>query len=355
MSRSEVITPRPRELEPPPVHDGLLWKIWLSRLHLPAVAVADELGLFAALARCPASVLSLAGQLEISSRGAEALLGVLAGLGLVRQLAGLFHITEMARAFLLPDGPYYWGAVFRAFCSAPERIHPSALLDALREHPDADARRASTEWTGSQLPAERARLISDYMHAHSVTSAAGLARRVDLSDASHVLDVGGGSGCFSIALTRRYPQLRCTIFDLPPVAELVASRAAAEGVSARVAVRGGDFFVDSWPTGHDVVLLSNILHDWEEERCVELLRRAYVSLPRSGRVLVHEMLLDDGADHDLDAASFSLQMVIGTRGKQLTAAALRDMLARAGFVSISFVNSLGNFWTAQAEKQDRGG
>jgi hypothetical protein len=330
--------------------DRVMWELWLARLHLPAVSVADELGLFGKLAAQPATHQAIAEALGISRSGAEALLSVLAGLGFLRVVADRFHITTTARDFLLPDSPYYWGGVLEAYRAEPTRHTPAAVLQALKGDPAADRARASTEWDAGKLAPERARLITRYMHAHSMVSAVGFARSADFAGVHHLLDVGAGSGCFSLAVARRHPSIRCTMMDLPEVCVEAAALADAQGLADRVGVHPANFFRDAWPTGPDAILFSNILHDWEAARCDELLRRAAAALPPGGRVFVHEMLLGDTPGGDLPAAGFSLQMAVGTLGKQPTAAELTAMLTRAGFAEIRFVNSSAHFWSAQANK-----
>src|SRR5262249_7614667 len=146
----------------------------------------------------------------------------------------------------------------------------------------------------------------------------GVARSGPFAQAQHVLDVAGGSGAFSIALAVHHPALRCTVLDLPMMCELVREQATSAGVGERVGTHEADMFKDAWPTGHDAIFLSNVLHDWSPPTCAWLLRRAFDALPRGGRVHVHEMLLDDDGAGPLVAASFSLTMYLTTQGQQLT-------------------------------------
>lgn len=336
--------------ELPLVDDRSIWDLWLSRLHLPAVCVADEIGLFSQLAKQPANGDTLAQELGIHGRGAEALLGVLAGLGFVMELEGRFHLAAAAREYLLPESPYYWGGVLAAYRAEPDRHGPVALRRALREKTGADAARASSEWDPGALLPERALLITRYMHAHSAASAAGFARSADLASARHLLDLGAGSGCFSLALARRHPTLLCTLFDLREVCEIASATIRAEGFGDRVNVWPGSFFRDAWPRRARC-------HSSEQHparlgaRAVCALVASRVRIPAGGRAaLVHEMLLGDARGADLTASSFSLQTTIGTRGKQPTAGELRASLTEAGFARVDFVHSFGHFWMARALK-----
>jgi len=147
--------------------------------------------------------------------------------------------------------------------------------------------------------------------------------------------VGGGSGCFSIALARRYPDLHCTVMDLPAMCEVAQEYIAAAGMEARVDTRGADMFRDEWPHGYDAVFFSNVFHDWSFETCAELAARAHGILPKGGRICLHEMLLDDDGSGPLTAAAFSVAMLHGTHGQQFTFAQLRDLLAGAGYTGVT--------------------
>ena len=96
--------------EAPVVEDRLLWALWLSPTWLPSVTAADELGLFDRLADGKAATAEqLAASLELAPRATRALLGLLAGLGLLQQTAGAFALTETSRAYLVSSSPFYWG------------------------------------------------------------------------------------------------------------------------------------------------------------------------------------------------------------------------------------------------------
>ena len=339
----------PEGLHPPTCSDSILWELWLSRLHLPALVAADEMGVFPYLAHHPSSSDEVAQALEITPRGAEALLGVLAGLELVRKQAGRFHLTITAQQYLLPASPYYWGDVFRAYRSAPDRHSPDRMVANLRAEPATQQSRVSDDWAMGNVPQGQAELLTGMMHGHTFPSAMGMAASVPLNDIESVLDVGGGSGCCSIALAYHHPKMTCTVLDLPPVCDAAAAFITEHGLTDRVKTHAADFFRDPWPTGHQAVLFSNVLHDWDTQQCQTLLQRAFEYLPQHGVVLVHEMLLDDAATH-LPASAFSLQMAVGTQGAQFTGSQLTDLLNDAGFQRVQLIHTFGHFWTAMATK-----
>ena len=93
----------------PPCEDTLIWDVFLSAFTYPTVTVADEMGLFPLMAKSAATTEELAAKLSIGPRSTEALLGILTALRLLKKESGQFQLTELARSYLLPDSPFYWG------------------------------------------------------------------------------------------------------------------------------------------------------------------------------------------------------------------------------------------------------
>lgn len=335
----------------PVTDDRAIWDIWLTQHHLPAVTVADETGLFAALAGESLDTGAVAKRIEVAERPLGIVLGLLAALGLLVRREGRWGLTATARTYLLPDSEFYWGPLLR---SGPDRgrVH-EALVAALR--PDRAERdpasgRPVENWESGQLGVEQARGIASFMHAHSLPAAIGAARTGRFAGVERLLDVGGGSGCYSIAAARAHPALRATIMELPAMCEVAADYIAEGGVADRVGTLPRDMFREQWPEGHDALFFSNIYHDWNEETCRELSAKAFAALPPGGRIFLHEQLMADTLDGPLTTASFSVLMLIGTRGKQYSLGEFRAILEGAGFAEVRATHSCGHYSLVEAVK-----
>lgn len=338
----------------PSADDRPLWDLHLSGLAFPAVTAADELQLFDALAESPATVDELSSRLGLSRRAVRALLPLLASGGFLIQRDTRYHVTESTRNFLLRGSPFYWGSVFALVRQMP--LSHDFVLKGLRA-PEASARWDQTTddnptnaWSEGQIAPELAQAIAAYMHANCLPAAVVAAQCAGLTNTRKLLDVGSGSGCFSIAFAQAHANLRCTLMDLQAMCDVALGYAKAAGVEDRIDSRTVDMFRQPWPRGYDAIFFSNIFHDWDFDTCAMLTRKAYEALPSGGRILLHEMLLDDTHDGPSTAVAFSFYMLLSTKGQQFTAAELRTLLSDAGFSNVGVVAAHGYYSIVSAEK-----
>ncbi|TCC25721.1 methyltransferase domain-containing protein [Kribbella speibonae] len=298
-----------------------------------ALATADELGLFARLSGTDGrTVDELAKLLDLDQRPTEMLVTACASLGLLERRDGRYVNSELAEAFLVPGKDHHFGGWVQML---DRRLYPAwgKLTDAVRTN-------RPTSWNPDEQPhlfasedPELLALFWEAMHSLSTLTARELGVHVDLSDSTALLDVGGGSGAYDIELCRRYPNLRATVFDLPPVCDIAAGKLKAAGYEDRITVAPGDFLTDpELPAGHDVVLLSMIMHDWAPEQNLEILRKCFAALPSGGRIVISELLVNDEKTGPPAATLMSLNMLVETvGGRNYTAAEYEHWLRTAGF------------------------
>jgi len=136
-----------------------------------------------------------------------------------------------------------------------------------------------------------------------------LAGKFDFSRYRTLCDVGGATGLLSIEVARKHPHIECVSFDLPPVEPVARKHIAAAGLSNRVRIASGDFFQDSLPKA-DVVTMGMILHDWNLEKKMKLIRAAYDALPPGGAFIAIEALIDNARRENVFGLLMSLNMLI---------------------------------------------
>jgi ubiquinone/menaquinone biosynthesis C-methylase UbiE len=268
---------------------------------------------------------------------------LLASLDLIVPRQERFQLTDQGRLYLLKSSPFYWGHMMRVGLNEWQQ---STLTAALRKKDSANAAgpegtprpagtgRSVDGWAEGSISTERARTIAASMHSHSLLPAISAARNYDFTPVRRILDIGGGSGCFMIAIAQAHPGIRCTVLELPTMCEVAWGYIDDGGVTDRVDTVAVDMFRQPWPTGYDAVFFSNVWHDWNVRTCTWLAERAYRVLPAGGRIMLHEMLLDDDGAGPATAASFSMLMLLATQGQQFTFRELAMILESVGFTDV---------------------
>ena len=135
------------------------------------------------------------------------------------------------------------------------------------------------------------------------------AAKFDFSKFKTLCDIGGATGLLCIEAAKVHPHLRCISFDLPPVEPIAQKHIAAAGLSDRISTVGGDFFKDPFPKA-DVITMGMILHDWNLEKKMQLIRAAYDALPPGGALVAIEALIDDARRENVFGLLMSLNMLI---------------------------------------------
>ena len=197
---------------------------------------------------------------------------------------------------------------------------------------------------------ESARFLTLALAGRAKNVAPILAESRPLNHAKTLLDVGGGTGIYSIAYLEANPNLRAIVWDRPEVLKIAAELAESHGVSHRIDLKPGDMFADPVPAGADVILLSNILHDWDVPECRSLVNRLSQALPPGGSLLIHDAFLDDDLSGPLAVAAYSIALFSITEGRAYSAREYREWLLEAGLTPGEVVPTLVNCGVLAATK-----
>ena len=133
--------------------------------------------------------------------------------------------------------------------------------------------------------------------------------KFDFSPYKTLCDIGGATGLLCIEAAKSHAHLKCVSFDLPPVAPIAQKHIAAAGLSDRIRTASGDFFNDPLPKA-ELITMGMILHDWNLEKKLQLIRAAYDALPPGGALVAIEALIDDARRENLFGLLMSLNMLI---------------------------------------------
>ncbi|HNX95847.1 MAG TPA: methyltransferase [Holophaga sp.] len=189
------------------------------------------------------------------------------------------------------------------------------------------------------LGTERTQAFIAAMHARAWEAAGETLRLLGaLGEAGEgqMLDIGGGSGAFSLAFARHFPELKIELLDLGPVTAIARKNVQDAGLEGRIAIRAGDMRTAAFGQGFDLVLLSAVLHMFGEAEARGLIHRAAGALGPGGRLIIREFLLEEDRTAPLASALFSLNMLVATpQGRSYTETELRQWMVEAGLVEIA--------------------
>jgi len=297
------------------------------------ILTALELDLFSAIGEGGAAA-EIAARIHTDPRATEMLLHALASLQLVAKRDGLFYNAPVAARYFSAGSPQN---------ARPGLLHSaglwknwSTLTECVRTGTSAarqEMGERSSDWTQAFIAA---------MHRNAVERAAPLVAAAGAQGVRRMLDVGGGSGAYSIAFAAANPELQAYILDLGPVAPLAQRHIEQAGVAGRVHTRIGDLRTDHLGEGYDLVLASAICHMLDERENARLIGRCYDALAPGGRLVIQEFILEPDKCAPQSAALFSLNMLVGTRaGASYSEPEYTAWMRAAGFTAIRRVRLPG--------------
>lgn len=293
-----------------------------SRVLLTAV----ELGIFTALADGARSSRDVAGELGLHVRGTDRLMNALVAMGYVQKQDGRFFNTGTTDRYLVRSRPDYLAGTAH---SNQLWEYWSHLTEAVRDGTvisRTDIVERDDSWAEPFIAA---------MHHRARAQAPGDVNLIDLHDAERVLDVGGGSGAYSMAMIAVKRDLHATVFDLPGVIPLTQRYIEEAGLEHRIDTVAGDYHHDDLPGGFDIVFLSAIVHSNASDENSRLIGKCAAALNPGGKVIVQDFIMDEDRVHPPHAAIFALNMLVATEaGDTYTEAEVRTWMEDAGLTDV---------------------
>jgi SAM-dependent methyltransferase len=273
---------------------------FMSAKHLFA---ASELGLFEALADAPATLDALAARTGLTRRAARISADAMVALGLLERHGDIYANSDVAATYLAGTT----SADLRPLLRFWDRVsYPawSGMADALGSGPAQEI---------VDLDGALQEISSAGIEAATAASAAALVEVVDWGARGRLLDIGGGTGYWSIAVVRAQPRLRATVFELPTVAAIARRRIAEAGLGSRIAVVAGDVSSDPLPTGYDVGLLANVAHHMSPEENRRLLSKVRDAVEPGAQLLIADFWTDSSHTAPLIAALMAGEFAVHIR------------------------------------------
>ncbi len=306
-----------------------------SRVILSAL----ELDVFTAL-RDGCNAAELARRIDANPRGTEMLLNALVSLGLLKKENGAFRNSETSARFLADGSPdsarqaqLHTANMWRRWSHLTESVKTGFPAPSVRDD----------EYVGTFIAA---------MDHSARARVRAIVQALGVNGTRHMLDLGGGSGAYSIAFAKAAPELHSEIVDLPEVVHIAQEHIANAGLSNRITARPGDMLTVELPAqGYDLVLLSSICHMFSPDENRALFARARAALAPKGRIAIADFIVDPDKASPRSATLFALNMLVATHGGATYSEPEYDAwLKAAGFGEIKRIRMPGpiNLIVAQA-------
>jgi hypothetical protein len=319
-----------------PLYTAPMTKKWtaeevlaLGRSFQPAciLSAAADLDLFGAIDKGAATPDEIARRVRGKKRGVTILLDALAALSLLDKRGDRYAVPPSLRRLLVADHPESLLAMTQHQANCLRRW--AQLARTIRDGKPAEVAPSVRGEDG-----DRASFI-EAMDNISRAAAPALVAELMPIRFTRLLDIGGGSGTWTIAWLRANGEARAILFDLPSVVPLARQRLERAGLLDRVDLVAGDFYEDPLPGGADLALLSAIVHQNSRRENRALFRKAFAALVVGGRLLIRDVVMDGTRTKPPAGALFAVNMLSATEGGgTFTLDELREDLAAAGFANV---------------------
>ncbi len=326
MASDEKVTP---PALPPQV---LLYHMATGHYLSRALNLAATLGIADRLKDGPRPVGELAQATATHTPSLHRVLRLLASAGvLVERADGTFGLTPIGEC-LRTDTPGSAHAMVKLFAGPRIQDNWKDLEYCVRTGEPAFRQRGLADPFSDRDPEDAANFDAAMANFTRLIAVA-VAGAYDFTPFGTVVDVGGGNGALLIGLLQATPTLRGIVFDLPAAAERATKQITASALTERCRAVGGDFF-KAVPEGGDAYLLKHVIHDWNDEQAVAILRSCHRVMPATGKLLIVEGVYSPRIDQSLEsrgAAANDVNMLVNTGGRQRSEAEFRSLYDAAGF------------------------
>src|SRR5678815_88374 len=327
------------------------FSFWSSKVLLTAV----EFGVFTRLAGRRLTGSELGSELQFHTRAIPDFFDALVAMKFLGRdghgPAAKYFNTPEGELFLDQNSPRYIGGIlvmlnarlFKFWNDLPEALRTGKPQNEIKH-----GQKGMFEELYSDLP--RLEQFMGAMTGLSRLNFEAFADKFDCSKFQTLCDVGGATGLLSIECAKKHPHLKCISFDLPPVQPIANKHIAAAGLEDRIQTACGDFFNDPLPKA-DVITMGMILHDWNLEKKMHLIRSAYDALPEGGALVAIEALIDDSRRENVQGLMMSLNMLIEFGDAfDYTGADFRQWCSEVGFKRFEVIHLAGPSSAAVAYK-----
>ena len=269
----------------------------------------------------------IANNLRLDEHACERLLNALVSLGFLTKQNNLYFNTADSFTFLSKKSSEYIGGLMHTNHLWNTWSNLTQVVKTGKSAHSTEINERGEEWLFPFINA---------MHDRAKKQAPQQLAKIDLSEIRSVLDIGGGSGAYSMEFVTRKSGIEATVFDLPNVVPITQKFIDKEGFSGKIKTHSGDYTTDDLPKGFDLVFLSAIIHSNPLAVNRDLIRKCFSALNKNGKIVIQDWIMNNDRTQPASGAVFAINMLVGTEaGDCFTEQEVTEMLTTTGFENIS--------------------
>jgi 3-hydroxy-5-methyl-1-naphthoate 3-O-methyltransferase len=288
----------------------------------------------------PSDLKGICKDLKLAERPADVMLTFFSSLELIEKKGAEFYISKNGCTFLTENSKSDLSGYFN---SLRERPICKDILGVLKNDKPLHWAHSPKrdEWAKAMEKKDFAGSFTAAMDSRGAIIAPALAGKINCTNYTKLLDIAGASGIYSCALVRKYPHLQAAVLEKSPVDIIAKNAIKKQGLSKKISVISADMFANEWPGGFDIHLLSHVLHDWDVKSVKLLLQKSFETLKPKGLLAIHDAHINRKKTGPVEAAEYSVLLMLSTRGKCYSIEEMKILLKSAGFTSVCLEPTAG--------------
>lgn len=287
---------------------------------------AFELKLFTALDNHMLNAEEVSEKLDTDLRATDRLLNALCTLELLHKVKGKFYNTDLASKYLVESKPDFMGNLYHSnhLWNTWTFLTESVKLGS--SYKGEQNKKENDDWVDAFIAA---------MHYRGMKQAQLVSMLIDTSNTKNILDIGGGSGAFSMGLIKKNPSIISTVLDLPHVIPITKKYVEKEGYLENFHYIEGNYLQADFGNEYDLILLSAIVHINSYEQNKNLIKKCFDALNNNGMIIINDFVMNEERTEPAFGTFFSLNMLVGTEsGDTYTETEMKEWFDFAGIEKI---------------------
>jgi len=308
----------------------ILFGFRISRI----ILTAYELDIFTFINPAGSSSEEVAKKIKADMSATDRLMNAVCALGLLEKRANIFHNTAFSGTYLSQKSPQYLRGL----------LHTVSMWDTWSTMTEMVKTGKSQR---NKVKSRKRDIFSEAfigaMHERAYLQAKDVLDKLNLKGIRHFLDIGGGSGVYSMDFVKRNKENKATVFDLPDIIPITKKYVKKEGLVRQFGFICGDYNKDAFGSGYDLAFLSAVIHINSPKQNQKLVKKCFAALNPSGMIVIQDHVMDEDRTSPFGGALFAMNMLVATEsGDTYTESEIRNWLSDAGFSELKRIETLNN-------------